>query len=79
MTATTKLREAPDGGADLTLSAGQLREAGLAPGDELAVETGPGRVALAGPGGDEGPRAEAMEALEFCLGRYDSALRRLAR
>ncbi len=79
MTATTKLCEAPDGGAGIALTAEQLREAGLAPGDELAVEAGPGRIVLAKARGDEGPRAEAMAALEFCLGRYDSALRRLAR
>lgn len=75
MPATTRVRQI--GNSDgVTFRAEQLREAGFARGDEVLVEAREGRITLARPDGDY---AEAMQALDFCMRRYDAALRRLAR
>ena len=75
MSTTTKLRQI--GNSDgLTFRAEQLREAGFARGDEIAVEAQPGRIVLTRA---DSAYAKAMEALDACLARYDATLRRLAR
>jgi antitoxin component of MazEF toxin-antitoxin module len=75
MSATTKIRQI--GNSDgLTFRAEQLREAGFARGDEVIVEVREGRITLMRP---EGDYAKAMEALDFCVQRYDATLKRLAR
>lgn len=75
MSATTKIRQI--GNSDgLTFRAEQLREAGFARGDEVVVEAREGRITLVRPDSDY---AKAMEALDFCVQRYDATLKRLAR
>jgi putative addiction module antidote len=75
MSATTKIRQI--GNSDgLTFRAEQLREAGLARGDEVIVEVRKDRITLVRA---ESDYAKAMEALDFCVKRYDATLRRLAR
>jgi antitoxin component of MazEF toxin-antitoxin module len=75
VSATTKIRQI--GNSDgLTFRAEQLREAGFARGDEVIVEVREGRITLMRP---EGDYAKAMEALDFCVQRYDATLKRLAR
>jgi antitoxin component of MazEF toxin-antitoxin module len=72
---TTKIRQI--GNSDgLTFRAEQLREAGFARGDEELVEVREGRITLVRPDSDY---VKAMEALDFCVRRYDVTLRRLAR
>ena len=75
MNAVTRIRQI--GNSDgLTFRAEQLREAGFARGDELAVQVSKGRITLVPA---ESDHTEAMDALAFCVARYDAALRRLAR
>ena len=75
MTIVTKIRQI--GNSDgLTLRAEQLREAGIARGDEVVVDAQPGRIVITKA---ESTYAKAMEALEVCMARYDAALRRLAK
>lgn len=75
MSAVTKIRQI--GNSDgLTFRAEQLRDAGIARGDEVVVEARPGRIVITKAGS---PYAQAMEALEVCMARYDATLKRLAR
>lgn len=75
MITTARLRRI--GNSDgLTLRAEQLREAGFARGDEVVVEAQPGRIVLTRA---DSAYAQAMEALDACIARYDGTLRRLAR
>jgi antitoxin component of MazEF toxin-antitoxin module len=75
MTATARIRQI--GNSDgLTFRSEQLREAGFARGDEVAVEARAGRITLVKP---DSTYAKAMEALDFYLERYDGTLRRLAK
>lgn len=75
MSAITKIRQI--GNSDgLTFRAEQLRDAGIARGDEVVVEARPGRIVITKAGS---PYAQAMEALEVCMARYDATLKRLAR
>jgi antitoxin component of MazEF toxin-antitoxin module len=75
MSAITRIRQI--GNSDgLTFRAEQLREAGFARGNEVLVEVHKDRITLLRPDSDY---AKAMEALDFCVQRYDATLRRLAR
>lgn len=75
MAAITKIRQV--GNSDgLTFRAEQLRDAGIARGDEVVVEAKPGRIVITKAGS---PHAQALEALEVCMARYDATLKRLAR
>lgn len=75
MSAVTKIRQI--GNSDgLTFRAEQLREAGFARGDEVVVDVRKDRITLVRPDSDY---AKAMDALDFCIGRYDATLKRLAR
>ena len=75
MTIVTRIRQI--GNSDgLTLRAEQLREAGIARGDEVVVDAQPGRIVITRAGSSY---AKAMEALEVCMARYDATLRRLAK
>ena len=69
---TTKIRQI--GNSDgLTFRAEQLREAGFARGDEVLVEVREGRITLVWPDSDY---VRAMEALDFCVRRYDATRRK---
>jgi putative addiction module antidote len=74
MSTTTKLRQIGNS-VGLTFRAEQLREAGFARGDEIAVEAQPGRIVLTRA---DSTYAKAMEALDLCMARYDATLRRPA-
>jgi putative addiction module antidote len=75
MSTTTKLRQI--GNSDgVTFRAEQLREAGFVRGDEIVIEAQPGRIVLSKA---DSTYTKAMEALDACLARYDTTLRRLAR
>jgi putative addiction module antidote len=75
MSTITKIRQI--GNSDgLTLRAEQLRDAGIGRGDEVRVEAKPGRIVISRV---ESPYAQAMDALDACMARYDGTLRRLAK
>jgi putative addiction module antidote len=75
MSVVTKIRQI--GNSDgLTLRTEQLREAGIARGDEVAVDSQPGRIVITKA---DSSYAQAMGALDACISRYDVALRRLAK
>jgi putative addiction module antidote len=75
MSVVTKIRQI--GNSDgLTLRTEQLREAGIARGDEVVVDAQPGRIVITRAGS---AYAQAMEALDVCMARYDATLKRLAR
>jgi putative addiction module antidote len=75
MSVVTKIRQI--GNSDgLTLRTEQLRDAGIARGDEVVVDARPGRIVIAKA---ESSYAKAMEALDACMARYDATLRRLAK
>ena len=75
MSTVAKIRQI--GNSDgLTLRAEQLRRAGIVRGDEVAIDSQPGRIVITKA---ESPYAQAMEALDVCIARYDITLRRLAK
>ena len=75
MGSVTRIRQI--GNSDgLTLRADQLREAGIARGDEVVVDALAGRIVITKAGSSY---ARAMDALDACVTRYDDTLRRLAK
>ena len=75
MGSVTRIRQI--GNSDgLTLRADQLREAGIARGDEVVVDARAGRIVITKAGSSY---ARAMDALDACVTRYDDTLRRLAK